>query len=99
MRPAGLMTIRVVWDLRPGSQLPVPEQYRRAGPPCDQAPLPVYARVQVLSDCDRDSLGHRARASDSQAAVQVRARPVELLVAEEAMGYGPVVSLSVPVPR
>ena len=86
-------------DIRPGSQLPVLEQYRRAGPPGDQAPLPADVGLQVLSDRRRDADGHRARASDRQAAVQVRTGPVELLVAEEAMGCGLVVSLSVPIPR
>ena len=47
----------------------------------------------------RDSGGHRIRATDPRAAVKVRTRPVDLLVAEDAMGYGLVVSLSVPIPR
>ena len=42
---------------------------------------------------------HRTRAPDPRAAVNVRTRPVDLLVAEDAMGYGLVVSLSVPIPR
>jgi len=51
----------------------------------------AHARVQVLQDGGRDPGGLGARASDPQAPVQIWARLVEPLVAEEAVGESPCV--------
>jgi transposase-like protein len=62
-----------------------------------QGPMPAHAWVQVLQDGGRDPGGPGARASDPQAPVQIRARLVEPLVAEEAVGEGPRVRSAVRV--
>ena len=50
--------------------------------------MPAHARVQDLQDGGRDPGGLGGRASDPQAPVQIWTRLVELLVAEETVGYG-----------
>jgi transposase-like protein len=70
------------------SNLQVPQQHRRAGPPGNQATLCVHDGIQiVLQRVDR-ACGSRAGSSDSQAPVLVRSRTASSPVNENHVGDG-----------
>ena len=70
------------------SNLQVPQQHRRAGPPGDQATLCIHDGIQIVPQRVDRACGSRVGSSDSQAPVLVRSRTASSSVNESDVDDG-----------